>query len=109
MGLADDLAYADGQEIGALWREDEGLLNDDLEEDPIAILSAADDADALAYLYEDALELDAPQLEAWAGIEAGVYADAGTIWTRRLSVTAQIAGLVLLLAISAVSAFVLSN
>ena len=110
MGLGDDLAYGDeGQEIGALWREDDGLLNDDLEDDPIAILTAEVDADALAYMYEDALDLDAPQLEAWAGIEAGAYEDAGTIWTRRLILTAQIVGLILLLGISAVSAFVLSK
>ena len=66
------------------------------------------DADALAYMYEDALDL-VLQLEAWAGIEAGAYEDAGTIWTRRLILTAQIVGLILLLGISAVSAFVLSK
>ena len=82
IGLADDLTYADEeQEIGALWRDDAALLEDDLEidleDDPIAILSAGDDADALAYVYEDAL--DAPQLEAWAGVEAGEY---GRPWIR---------------------------
>jgi hypothetical protein len=112
IGLADDLTYADEeQEIGALWRDDAALLEDnlgdDLEDDPIAILSAGNDADALAYIYEDAL--DAPQLEEWAGVEAGEYEDAGTIWTRRLGLTAQIVGLILLLGISAVSAFILSK
>jgi hypothetical protein len=107
MGLADDLAYADEEQgIGALWRDEAGL-DDELENDPIAILSAGDDADALAYVYEDAL--DAPQLEEWAGVEAGDYEDAGTIWTRRLGLTAQIVGLILLLSISAVSAFILSK
>jgi hypothetical protein len=112
IGLADDLTYADQeQEIGALWRDDAALLEDDLaddlEDDPIAILSAGDGADALAYIYEDAL--DASQLEEWAGVEAGEYEDAGTIWTRRLGLTAQIVGLILLLGISAVSAFILSK
>jgi hypothetical protein len=68
LGLADDLLYGDeGQEIGALWRDDEALLDDDLEDDPIAILSAGDD-DALAYIYED--ELDAPQLVTAARVPA---------------------------------------
>jgi hypothetical protein len=112
IGLADDLTYADEeQEIGALWRDDVALpeddLADDLEDDPIAILSAGDDAEALAYIYEDAL--DAPQREEWAGVEAGEYEGAGTIWTRRLVLTAQIVGLILLLGISAVSAFILSK
>lgn len=107
LGLADDLLYGDeGQEIGALWRDDEALLDDDLEDDPIAILSAGDD-DALAYIYED--ELDAPQLEAWAGAQTGAYEGIGTAWTRRLSLTAQIVGLILLLGVSAVSAFILSK
>ncbi len=107
MGLADELIYEDeGQEIGALWRNDAGL-DDDLVDDPIAILSAGDDADALAYVYEDAL--DAPELAAWADVEAGDYEGLGMSWIRRLSVTAQIAGLILLLGISAVSAFILSK
>jgi hypothetical protein len=107
MGLADDIAYGDEeQEIGALWRAD-AVLEDELKDDPIAILSAGEDADALAYVYEDAL--DAPQLEEWAGIEDGAYGGATAIWTRRLSVTAQIVGLLLLLSVSAVSAFVLSK
>jgi len=108
VGLADDLLYGDEeQEIGALWRDDEALLDGDLEDDPIAILSAEDDADALAYIYEDAL--DAPQLEAWAGAQTGAYEGIGTAWTRRLSLTAQIVGLILLLSVSAVSAFILSK
>ena len=93
-----------GETMSALLEDD---LEIDLEDDPIAILSAGDDAEALAYVYEDAL--DAPQLEAWAGVEAGEYEDAGTTWMRRLSLTAQIVGLILLLGISAVSAFILSK
>lgn len=112
IGLADDLTYVDEeQEIGARWRDDAALLEDDLEidleDDPIAILSAGDDAEALAYVYEDAL--DAPQLEAWEGVEAGEYGNPITTWVRRLSLTAQIVGLILLLGISAASAFILSK
>jgi hypothetical protein len=108
LGLGSDLAYGgEGQEIGALWQEDVALLDDDLDDDPIAILSAGADADALAYVYED--PLDAPQLEAWAGVEAGDYEDVGAVWMRRLGLTAQIVGLILLLGVSAVSAFVLSR
>jgi hypothetical protein len=107
MGLADDLIYdGEEQEIGAIWRE-ETALADELEDDPIAILSAGNDADALAYMYEDAL--DAPELEAWAGGEDDIYGDVGIPWMRRLSLTAQIVGLILLLSISAVSAFILSK
>jgi hypothetical protein len=107
VGLADDLLFGDeGQEIGTLWRDDAALLDDDLEDDPIALLSARDE-DALAYIYED--ELDAPQLEAWAGAQTGSYEGVGMAWTRRLSLTAQIVGLILLLGVSAVSAFILSK
>jgi hypothetical protein len=107
MGLADDLVYSDQeQEIGALWREDDDLA-DDVDDDPIAILSAQDAAGALAYVDEDAL--DAPQLDAWVGGEDGVYADVAIPLMRRLSLTVQIAGLILLLGVSAVSAFLLSK
>jgi hypothetical protein len=96
IGLADDLTYVDEeQEIGARWRDDAALLEDDLEidleDDPIAILSAGDDAEALAYVYE------------------GEYGNPITTWVRRLSLTAQIVGLILLLGISAASAFILSK
>jgi hypothetical protein len=100
MGLAESADEA--LELGYLWRED-----DDLDDGQIAILGADDETDIASYLYEGAL--GGPQLEPWAGVDTGEYVSGVVSWTRRLSLGFQIMGLIVLLGLSAVSAYALAN
>jgi hypothetical protein len=100
MGLAESADEA--LELGYLWRED-----DDLDDGQIAILGADDEADIASYLYEGAL--GGPQLDPWAGVDTGEYVSGVASWTRRLSLGFQIMGLIVLLGLSAVSAYALAN
>jgi hypothetical protein len=104
MGLADGDEAA--LELGYLWQEDDSF-DDSFDDGQIAILSEDADADALAYMYDSAL--DAPQPGAWLDGDAGAFGGGAAGWARRMNITFQVIGLVVLLGISAVTAYTLAS